>query len=336
MAAHEEALRNMVAAAVAGGVQIGLFNPLDCLRIRFQVAATTELSTASASASPSALEFTRQIIRTEGWWWGLHRPGLLINCAAVATSQGLRIGLYPSIRQILSPHPIAIIPNGISNGHANANANGTASGGTDCCTDGVTPPPPSAMVLGGLLSGVIGYWLTAPLFLLKVRAHAATQLRSTRAATSRGAPSTAERTRRAPERVVRPRKLREYWLGSSALVIRGALLTTGQVVGYDGTKWLSRRHEWLRDGPLLHATAAVVGGVGAASCSAPADVVQTRLQIVGGSGAVGCAAQIFQEAGVRGFFRGWGMSVARLCPTFVIGSTVYEQGRRLMGLDYLV
>ena len=175
MAAHEEALRNMVAAAVAGGVQIGLFNPLDCLRIRFQVAATTELSTASASASPSALEFTRQIIRTEGWWWGLHRPGLLINCAAVATSQGLRIGLYPSIRQILSPHPIAIIPNGISNGHANANANGTASGGTDCCTDGVTPPPPSAMVLGGLLSGLIGYWLTAPLFLLKVRAHAATQ-----------------------------------------------------------------------------------------------------------------------------------------------------------------
>ena len=39
--------------------------------------------------------------------------------------------------------------------------------------------------------------------------------------------------------------------------------------------------------------------------------------------------------GLRGLFRGWSVSVARLVPTFVVGSTIYEQSRRALGLAYL-
>ena len=80
-------------------------------------------------------------MRSEGWWRGLHLPGMLTSCAAVATSQGLRLGLYPSVRELLSAEPISES----------------------------RPPLPSVMLLSGLLSGSVGYFVAAPLFLLKVR-----------------------------------------------------------------------------------------------------------------------------------------------------------------------
>lgn len=306
------------------------------------------LQISAGSTASSTLEFTRHIMRTEGWWRGLHQPGLLINCAAVATSQGIRLGLYPSVREALSAEPVS----------------------------DSRPPLPSVMLASGLVSGSLGYFVAAPLFLLKVRKRSdqnvhfrrttyarATQLAAQsrvramyhRRALSVSAPSrlltclghsrlAKVRTQAATQlavqgeastRLAPPLHLCGYWLGSSTLVLRGALLTAGQIAGYDGTKWLSRRRRWMRDGPLLHTIAACVAGVSAASCSAPADVLQTRLQSRAGGDALRCAAEILRESGWLGFFRGWGLSVARLCPTFIIGSTVYEQTRRLMGLGYL-
>ena len=42
--------------------------------------------------------FTKSLLRDEGLWQGLWRPGLPTNMCAVAVSQGLRMGLYPSVR----------------------------------------------------------------------------------------------------------------------------------------------------------------------------------------------------------------------------------------------
>ena len=63
--------RNIAAAAIAGCVQPLIFNPLDVLRIRFQV--------AGPSAPASTIAFARSIIVREGLLKGLYLVGLEWN-----------------------------------------------------------------------------------------------------------------------------------------------------------------------------------------------------------------------------------------------------------------
>ena len=79
---------NVAAASAAGFVQPLIFNPLDCLRIRWQVARKSKQGTFT---------FARDIVAKEGVILGLCLPGQPYNSLAVALSQGLRLGLYPSV-----------------------------------------------------------------------------------------------------------------------------------------------------------------------------------------------------------------------------------------------
>ena len=266
----------MAAAAIAGFIQPLLFQPLDTLRVRFQV--------AGPAAPASILSFASSIIVREGAVSGLYLVGLPQNCMAVSLSQGLRIGLYPAVRDtIVGPGDLR----------------------------------PDLMALSGLLSGCVGYLLSTPLFLLKVRAQASAET---------------------GKRPLLPRTILGYWLGSSPTVARGALLTAGQMAGYDATKRAGRQMG-VRDGPTLIACAACTAGLAAATLSAPADVVTTHMQSDAHRGAtasiVGSAQEVVERGGWRGLFRGWSVSVARLVPTFVVGSAIYEQSRRGLGLPYL-
>ena len=274
--ASDDVACNIAAAAIAGCVQPLIFNPLDVLRIRFQV--------AGPSAPASTIAFARSIIVREGLLNGLYLVGLRWNCLAVSLSQGLRMGLYPSVRNTVV--------------------------GTDSLR-------PDLMALSGLLSGSVGYLISSPLFLLKVRAQASAE-------TGTWPPS--------------PRSIGGYWLGCTPMVARGALLTAGQMGGYDASKRIGRRMG-IRDGPMLVACAACAAGLSAATLSAPADVVTTHMQSRAAAHAApsisGSAREILKAGGLRGLFRGWSVSVARLVPTFVVGSTIYEQSRRALGLAYL-
>lgn len=305
-----ELLVNLTAGALAGGGQMALFNPLDCLRIRWQLARRGD---GGGNGMATSTEFALAIVRREGWWAGLHRPGLLLNMGAISVSQGLRIGLYPTVRERLTARQPA------------------------------EAAAPLVMFGAGLLCGSIGYFVAAPLILLKVRAHAAAQLRG-----SGGAP---------PALVV-PSSLAGFWLGSSPMVVRGALLTAGQMAGYDGAKRVGRARG-VSDGPGLHVLAAVVAGLSAATVSAPADMVQTRMQSAAqevctarvaltardgladapplgpAPGMLAAVRLIAEEGGASAFFRGWSLSVLRLIPTFIVGSTIFEQVRRTMGLSYM-
>ena len=120
---------------------------------------------------------------------------------------------------------------------------------------------PDVMAVVGLLSGSFAYLLSAPLWLLKTRSQAESQFGS---------------SFKAPPL---PLSLGGYWTGSTPLVLRGALITAGWTSGYDATKRLVRdQQKVLSDGPLLQGVAGVVAGIGAATLSAPADVLQTRMQ----------------------------------------------------------
>lgn len=271
-----DVLRNIGAASAAGACQISIFHPLDCLRIRFQLAGGDAVGWVA---------FTMNIVKSEGWWNGLHRPGLAPNILAVSGSQGLRLGLYPFVRDGL-----------MGDRH-----------------DAVRP---DLMMAAGLVSGSLAYFCAAPLWLIKTRRQAAAQL-------SGGA-----------AHIELPTSLGSYWTGCMPLVVRGAMLTSGHMAGYDGTKRLMKQQGWLADGPVLHVAAATIAGFSAATLSAPADVFQTRLQTGASSSALTCLAGVWQADGLAGFFRGWTMNVVRLVPTFTVGSIIFEQTRRLFGLEY--
>ena len=135
-----------------------------------------------------------------------------------------------------------------------------------------------------------------------------------------------------------PGSLLGYWLGCTPVVVRGALVTAGHLAGYDGTKRLAKRHYPKSDGPVLHVCAAITAAFCAATLSAPADVLQTRIQTVGSgspSSMLSAALALRNDEGVVGFFRGWRISTARMVPTFIVGSMVYEQMRKALGLSYL-
>ena len=303
MSSATELRLNVAAASVAGFVQPLIFNPLDCLRIRWQV--------ASNMGHRTPFTFARDIVAKEGVLRGLCLPGQPYNSFAVALSQGLRLGLYPSVRdRLLSMRS----------------------------TDGKAAVMQPETLLAGFLSGSLAYFLSAPLWLLKTRAQAAAQL---------GALAVAPP----------PTRLSSYWVGCGPLVLRGALINAGWTSGYDAMKRLLPRSGLSvvrEDGPLLHICAGSAAGVGAATLSAPADVLQTAMQshrsrVDDGLGAtraraarhgnppplvVTCLREIYASGGLGGFYRGWGIGVARLMPTAVVGSLIYEECRRLMSIGY--
>ncbi|CAE7881827.1 ucpB, partial [Symbiodinium necroappetens] len=182
---------------MAGWVQPAIFNPVDCLRIRWQVSVD----------ETTFAKFTAELLRKEGLWQGLWRPGLPFNMCAVAVSQGLRMGLYPTARDALQ----TLLP---SDGQKSS----------------------AAMIGAGLMSGSFAYFTGAPLWLVKTRMQAAVQFAADGASTAVQ---------------IYPVHLSDYWRGCSPLILRGALLTAGQMFGYDGTKTAGRRLGY-KDGPVLH------------------------------------------------------------------------------------
>ncbi|CAE7316082.1 Mitochondrial brown fat uncoupling protein 1 [Symbiodinium microadriaticum] len=272
--------RNTLAAAMAGWVQPAIFNPVDCLRIRWQVSVD----------ETTFAKFTAELLRKEGLWQGLWRPGLPFNMCAVAVSQGLRMGLYPTARDALQ----TLLP---SDGQKSS----------------------AAMIGAGLMSGSFAYFTGAPLWLVKTRMQAAVQFAADGASTAVQ---------------IYPVHLSDYWRGCSPLILRGALLTAGQMFGYDGTKTAGRRLGY-KDGPVLHVAAATSAGFCAASFSAPADALMTEYQSSSDGGLLRSAGNMLRKRGPAAFVRGWTANFCRLAPTFTVGSVIYEQMRLLLGLGYM-
>ena len=94
------------------------------------------------------------------------------------------------------------------------------------------------------------------------------------------------------------RPVRLLWSGGGVLVVRGSLLTSGQLATYDAFKrFAKKRHrqqqqqqqgsgiggggDWLaiEEGPLLHVVASVAAAAVASTLALPCDVLLARLQV---------------------------------------------------------
>ena len=284
------------AAGFAGGLSVAIMNPLDTLKVRYQV-----------STEPGGMRgFAGQIVRQEGLWRGLWLPGVNANFWGIGVSSVGRVGCYPYVRDGLLQ------------------------------AVGATEKNAGVMFVAGLLAGAVGYLVSSPVYQVKTLAQAEAGLLKDGVFATGASLGKAPRYASLVQGLGTLKRDCHLWRGAGALVVRGALLSAGMQVGYDGFKTWAKRRGVLEDGPVLHGLAACAGGVGAGVCATPADVVMTRYQASSTyRSAFGAAADIWRKDGVLAFYRGFTPFVVRLGPVFLISLPLTEQIRRLAGLGYL-
>jgi hypothetical protein len=297
----------IVMSGGVGATIIAVSNPLDVLRVRWQLLA-------SSSRGIGLVGLAREVVRTEGFMRGLYRPGLGANMLGVFTCTGIRIGIYPTVRDAM----LAL----------------TAGGERDART----------MAAAGLLSGALSFFIATPFFQAKTRLQAeAGQLdRIT------GLLLTGPRAGHRPaysgmldffRKCAADEGPRALLRGSDALVLRGSLLSMGHLSGYDGAKTWAKAHGVAREGLVLHVAASFVGALLGCTLAAPGDRIMTEYQTAPQRGlhyrnGVHCALEIARKEGPAGFLRGWWPLFLRIAPTFAVFSAAYEASRKLAGLDY--
>mmetsp|Transcript_14907 Transcript_14907/g.26631 ORF Transcript_14907/g.26631 Transcript_14907/m.26631 type:complete len:200 (-) Transcript_14907:38-637(-) len=180
----------------------------------------------------------------------------------------------------------------------------------------------------GFCAGAVGFFLANPFFLAKVRLQA-----------TAGQPNQPYRSMwHCLAQTYQREGLTGLYRGSSALVIRGALLSAGAQVGYDGTK--TKLKGVIEEGPMLHVVASVTSAFLASVMSAPCDLILTKYQagpILGikYASVFDCARIVVRDEGPMALYRGFTPLFFRLAPLWMLNMPMYEATRRLMGLSYL-
>lgn len=123
--------------------------------------------------------------------------------------------------------------------------------------------------------------------------------------------------------------------GSTATVIRAALLTSGQLGSYDVFKnnLLVEKLRFGRDDVGTHLSASLLASLVATTvCNAP-DVVKTRMMNSSSSMTfTECVSGIVKNEGLSALMKGWTASYCRIGPHTVISFLMIEQIRRFIGM----
>jgi hypothetical protein len=130
------------------------------------------------------------------------------------------------------------------------------------------------------------------------------------------------------------------WVGWQPTMVRAAFLAGAQMSSYDHSKFLMKKHKILDDGVPLHVFSSAVAGVATLLATQPLDTVKSRIMALDGEigaydGIADCVKKTFQAEGFRGFYKGSLASYMRFGPHFIITFPLFEQIRKMLGLDYL-
>lgn len=303
--------REVGAACVASTVCPICLNWTDLVKTRMQ-----GVPAKGSTTQPYAGGFTsvaRRILAEEGiiFLWSTGLPvSLMRECLAV----GSRIGAYPMVRDAVSS---------LSGG-------GEGAAGTGIATKLGT----------GVLLGVVSGCLTTPCDLVRIRfqyesgrvnAQTNELLTGFRAGLQRQLYSS-------PGGFVFVARggLMNLFHGVGVNVVRSVCTTVSTIPVYDQTKFLAKTHGGAHDGPLLHFFAGIICGLTGTTCTAPPDIIRTRIMASQGESVLNAVSGIWKEQGLKGFFRGWLPAYMRLGPLFLCMPALVEQSRaRIFGLGYM-
>lgn len=240
---------NGVAGGASAGTAVMIFNPLDTLRIRWQV--------TPRGAETSMYSFGREIIRNEGLMRGLWRPAILTNGVSIFISSSIRMGIYPKFRQMWMDLFGADEKNALH------------------------------MMAAGMVAGSIGYLVGTPTYQIKNRIQAQQGLLLDGVYTTGACIGQRPKFRNGIQGLIyisSAEGVPALWRAGSALVVRGGLITMGQMTGYDLTKTIFKERGILKDGPVLQLMGATMAAFCATAASAPADITMTRYQTASDQG----------------------------------------------------
>lgn len=246
-------------------------------------------------SSSSTLRGTLAVMWGQGGLRGLYWPGLTASMLREMLSSGPRAGFYSPMR------------------------------GYYARMLGSSSEDPRPKILAALTTGTLGALLANPLDIVKVRL-----MRNPNAYTS---------TLGALPAIARAEGLGGLYRGLLPSTLRGAAIAVGELATYDMAKTSLGRVVGVEDGPALHVAASLVTGVVASVVAAPFDVIKSRAmasdtRVVTIRSAV---ADMMREpgGGPLVLFRGVLPAYLRLGPHALICFPVFEQMRRLFGLEYL-
>ena len=178
------------AAGFAGGLSVAIMNPLDTLKVRYQV-----------STEPGGMRgFAGQIVRQEGLWRGLWLPGVNANFWGIGVSSVGRVGCYPYVRDGLLQ------------------------------AVGATEKNAGVMFVAGLLAGAVGYLVSSPVYQVKTLAQAEAGLLENGVFATGASLGKAPRYASLVQGLGTLKRDGHLWRGAGALVVRGALLSAGMQV----------------------------------------------------------------------------------------------------------
>lgn len=319
-----------LSAGTAACITSSFYNPLDCLRVRWQTIPESLVKSSSINnwSSRGIIEFTTHIVKAEGFINGLWRPGVTANAIGMGSSAALRFGFYEHVRDTMQS---------------------TVTSDKEREEIEEDEKKGIFMFLAGLCCGGAAYFVTSPFHIMKTMMQAERNMIYSEKKISIGGSHLGSNKVSHQQHgimtkfttMIKERGILSLWKGSMPVAARGSLFTAGQMLGYDGFKTICKSNDLIDDGIALHVASSTVAALGATILSTPADFVMARY--VSSTNGVStpstslsqCIITIYKEKGIIGFWRGSGICFIRVFPVMLSYSTIYEKLRYCFGCGYL-
>eukprot|EP01039_Chlorochromonas_danica_P008301 gene8299-9152_t len=259
----------------------------------------TRLQALSPTANPHTIIRIRPIIQSiwrESGVIGLWKPGLAASMSREMLNSGPRAGFYVPIRDSLQ----------------------------DLRGESADSQSWSTKLLAALTTGIIGSLTSNPIDVIKIRMMVDT----------RKYPSILL----SAYRIMSQEGIIGFYKGVAPSTLRAAMISMGELATYDQSKYMMKKmFNISSESWLLHVTCSMITGLVAATVAAPFDLLKTRAMNTANANEslLGLGRRVVEEEGALVLFRGWLPAYLRLGPHAIICFPVFEQLRRLFGLNYL-
>ncbi|KAL9642597.1 hypothetical protein ABK040_011162 [Willaertia magna] len=315
-------LKVFLAAGLASSTATAIVNPLELIKTRIQ---TTQVN-------DSIINVVRNIIAKEGGIHKLWTIGLGVSFTRSLLYSSVRIGVYDPVKEVITK-----IINNYKIGSTN----------TEVVHQNTSKDLPLFWkAFAGLISGAIGSALMNPLDVVKIRFQSSGMTGQT--GLNNQQPIVYKNTLDALMKIIKTEGILSLYKGTTITVLRASALTSAQLSSYEQAKYLFiEKLNFDRESTSTHISSALVSGLFTAITISPFDVIKTRYMndiklkknlTNGGSqfnGIFDCVVKSVRKEGPLVLFKGFLPSYARLGPHFLLSLPLYEQFRKLFGVDSL-
>jgi len=189
-------------------------------------------------------------------------------------------------------------------------------------------------IIAGAITGSIGSTIANPTDLVKIRMQGEGKL-------PQGTEPRYRNVFHAFSIIIKQDGVLALWRGVIPTVQRAALLSATQIPAYDHTKNTLKLKGILQEGLPLHMLSSVLAGLATAIVTSPVDVIKTRImnERVAAMGTIvyvstgSTLVKILKYEGVGGLYKGFIPNWARIGPHTIITFMIFEQLRKLVGLN---